>query len=439
MRRTFFAMSTLTIVGAAVLSQPLPGRAQVGPDDKGSTFKDPLSAPLPVKPTGQPMGGGTYIESVLKKSPMGAGQLPSPLAPSAPGVGAGQISQQLVEKPDINQDIHVSKEQGPWMIFVQSYSGPEAAILARQMVGELRGTYKLPAFTFNYGTEERRKERERIKAEIDQKKKFLQDNNLPLDTPIRVSHIRIQEQVGVMIGGYTSEEAARRALNSIRKLERPDPNKVKLDQKFLLDLKKQDDRTTKIANAVVAMPFEGVFSGGEVKAVDFVNPFKTAFIARNPTIKQERPADWDAMDIRYLRKINAGEPLSLLNCKKPITLAIKQIQTPANTHGRESKGGFLNVIGVTKSGEQVDAAAQSAHNLAELLRKSKLEAYVLHTKFSSIVTVGGFDSPDDPNLRAMQETIETRIWPTLGPVLFPSPPNLPPQPIPRPLPMKVPH
>ncbi|MCI0640313.1 MAG: hypothetical protein L0Y72_30005 [Gemmataceae bacterium] len=415
MRRMFFAAAVLAVAGWAVLSQALPGRAQVGPDEKGSTFKDPLSAPLPANPAGQPMGGGTYIESVLKKSPMGAGQLHSPLAPSATGIGAGQMPQQLLEKPDINQDIHVTKEQGPWMVFVQSYSGPEASILARQMVGELRGTYKLPAYTFNFGAEERRKEYERIKATIDQQKEFLRQNNLALDQPIRVRHMRIEEQVGVLVGGYSSDEAAKNALAGLRKLKPPDPNKVHLSKMFYTheDAKKSDQ------------PKKG--------EIIYVNPFKAAFVARNPTIKQERPAEWDNMDIGYLRKINAGEPLSLLNCKKPITLAIKQIQTPTNMQGRESKGGFLKIIGITKAGEQVDVAAQSAHNLAELLRKSKLEAYVLHTKFSSIVTVGGFDSPDDPNLRAMQETIEARVWPTIAPMLFQG------QPIPRPLPMKVPQ
>ena len=54
-----------------------------------------------------------------------------------------------------------------------------------------------------------------------------------------------------------------------------------------------------------------------------------------------------------------------------------------------------------KSGQRVDAAATSAHNLAELLRKAKLDAYVLHTKYTSIVCVGGYDTVDDPALRNM--------------------------------------
>jgi hypothetical protein len=38
-----------------------------------------------------------------------------------------------------------------------------------------------------------------------------------------------------------------------------------------------------------------------------------------------------------------------------------------------------------------------------MLRSGKVEAYVLHTKYGSVVTVGGYDTPDDPRLRQMQE------------------------------------
>jgi hypothetical protein len=75
----------------------------------------------------------------------------------------------------------------------------------------------------------------------------------------------------------------------------------------------------------------------------------------------------------------------------------------------------------------------------DYLRKNKLEAYVLHTKFSSVVTVGGFDSLEDPNLLAMQRTLSERLPalensmrrlnPTLQSMMF----------FPKAMPMKVPH
>jgi RNA polymerase sigma factor (sigma-70 family) len=116
-------------------------------------------------------------------------------------------------------------------------------------------------------------------------------------------------------------------------------------------------------------------------------------------------------DIKMLRQLNADEPLTLLNCKKPITLAIKVFRG-------------------------VDQAPEKAHNLAELLRKVKIEAYALHTKFNSVVTVGGFDSLEDPTLIATRKYLEEHL-PTVErqaperdrPILF----------FTKPMPMKVPR
>ncbi len=175
------------------------------------------------------------------------------------------------EKPDINQDIQVTKELGPWLIMVQSYTSPEASIMARQMVQELRTTYNLPAYTFNYGAEEKRKEYERVKTIIENQRAYLLKNGLPLDTHMRVRTIHIEEQVGVLLGGYATEEAARRALDGIRKLTPPDPKKVQLSVKFF-----GTGETNKYGKLERA---EGVY----------VNPFKTAFIAHNPKVKIEHP------------------------------------------------------------------------------------------------------------------------------------------------------
>jgi hypothetical protein len=39
----------------------------------------------------------------------------------------------------------------------------------------------------------------------------------------------------------------------------------------------------------------------------------------------------------------------------------------------------------------------------------RVEAYVLHTKYSSIVTVGAFDRMDDPALLTMQEFFQKQV------------------------------
>lgn len=392
------------------------GRAQAqGPGSGGAAFRNPfdpqpmgtpvpMPAPRPAAPA--PAGPSEVDRLFLQKgglpgtsNPLPASREPGTPHPLAPRQG-----------PDPNQDVLVRPENGEWLIMIQTYQGPGAPLMARQLVGELRQSYKLDAYAFNFGEEERKAEYERVKAIVEKQREWLRQNNMPLDQPIRVRYTRIPLQVGVLVGGYPTDEEARRALDQIRKLPPPDPTKVQLDKKWFVEFGKDQ---------------EGLVA--KDKKIVTVNPFERAFICRNPTTKHDRPEEWDKLDIAALRRMNAAEEFSLLKCPKALTLAIKSFQTPTVVQSSSSKGSFLENLGFGKKEERADAAAVSAHNLAELLRKAKLDAYVLHTKYTSVVTVGGYDSLEDPNLRAMQNLLQTRL--KLDFVqLFP-----------QPIPMKVPR
>ena len=55
----------------------------------------------------------------------------------------------------------------------------------------------------------------------------------------------------------------------------------------------------------------------------------------------------------------------------------------------------------------MDACALNAHQTAEILRSTKpsFEAYVMHKPSYSIVTVGQYDSENDPSLLAAQRAL----------------------------------
>lgn len=330
-----------------------------------------------------------------------------PYAQTQPTAPAGQPSRTAPapNQPDPNQDILVTDRQGPWMILVNWYSGQDSPAMARQMVMELRHQYHLPAYVFNRGAEERRKEEERVRGIIEKQKEFFQQKGMSLATALRVKRMHIEEQCAVLVGDYPDDEAARRALNDIRKLKPPDPNRVKLSTMFYQDV---DEKTGKV-NKQEAM---------------YVNPFLKAFVVRNPLVAFDRPKDLDKADLAVLQKLNRDESLSLLTCKKSYTLVVKQFSTPTAVQPRSASGTFLETLGLGgKTGDGIDTAAHNAHNLAELMRKPpfSLEAYVLHTRFSSLVTVGGFDRPDDPRLRSTQELLTTRL----------KVPSVMPMPVPR--------
>src|SRR5437870_1075005 len=63
---------------------------------------------------------------------------------------------------DPNKDYTIVPEAGPWMIYATHFVGPEAPQLAHEMVLEIRSRFDLPAWVFNRGEEERRKQRDRL-------------------------------------------------------------------------------------------------------------------------------------------------------------------------------------------------------------------------------------------------------------------------------------
>lgn len=327
------------------------------------------------------------MDPPILRNPLLESAAPPSGLPYTPGQGAARSATQ----PDINQDILVTDKQGPWMIFVHWYIGPKAPEMARQMVMELRNHYRLQAFVFNHGAEEKRKEDARVKAIIEKQRQFLVEKNLPLNTPLRVKRVPFEEQCAVLIGDFPDDAAARRGLSDIRRLKPPDPNRVSLAKIYEGEI---DEKTGK----------------GKITREEFDNPFNRAYAIQNPLLKKERSQDTQESDLAAMRLLNRGEDYSLFNCAKPYTLVIKQFTTPNVTQPRSGSGSFLAALGLNKSGDGLDNAALNAHNLAELMRKSfQLEAYVLHTRHSSIVSIGGFDGIADPRMRSTQEMLVNRL------------------------------
>jgi hypothetical protein len=71
----------------------------------------------------------------------------------------------------------------------------------------------------------------------------------------------------------------------------------------------------------------------------------------------------------------------------------------------------------------LEASGQNAHNLAEVLHNPPLgfESYVLHLRGGSIVTIGGFDSPDDPRMREVEKALQHHLQVSSSSVFLPTP------------------
>jgi hypothetical protein len=281
------------------------------------------------------------------------------------------------------EEYEVTADAGPWMILTTSYSGPEGRDMARKLVMELRKYYQLPAYIYNFTNPEKEKEKKRIEELIRERRKQYELLKLPPDTPLHIRTHRFQDQYGVLVGGYKDMDTASSELkNKIKKLPLPDPKRVPL------------------ASIGISNPVQKVVERA------WVNPFKDAFVVRNPKVRYQPPPKENKPD-PDLAKYNEGEDFNLLKCPKRFTLAVAQfhsssvLQTPLGTTNTMKKlFGTEEAWAATRG-----AAAVNAHNVAEFLRTLNFKAYVLHMRYVSIVTVGNYDAPDDPELKAKQQLL----------------------------------
>jgi hypothetical protein len=276
---------------------------------------------------------------------------------------------------DPNNEYLVTPDAGAWMVIVQSYSGDMARDQSHKLVLELRSKYNLNAYVFNRGKKERDEQEEEMRKRREQQLDFLKQRGLEADMPFRMKHVRIEEQYAVLVGGpYKDMESARKGLDHLRKL--PTPSKELVDK------------------VVVA----GTDASGRPTQVESVpvNPFLRAFVVPNPTVPVQKPEE---KPDTFLKQLNAEEPYSVFTCGKPWTLAVKEFYGENRVVPRSTPVEMFEKLLGKKGPDTLNASAMQAHELAKVMRKyMNLDAYVLHTRHGSVVTIGAYDSKDDPRL-----------------------------------------
>jgi hypothetical protein len=313
--------------------------------------------------------------------------------------------------PDV--EYAVTPQAGVWMVLAGSYRGPDAHNLARQLVYQLRKRDHLPAYLFDFSEAKRREQRE-----------YLEElHRRSPDSPARTIHV--EDEYGVLVGGYKTVDDARDVMLTIRKLPLPE---LKLPGgKSPYDLIEATDPET-------GKPAIDKKTGKEIGKVP-MSPFMHCFVTRNPTVPVEKPDPNKADPL--LKELNKDEEYSLFKAKHPWTLVVKQYEGVSVLQPSSPTKDFLKVFSIgDRDGEKLNAAALNAHNLAEALRKKDLDAYVLHTRRCSLVTIGAFDSPDDPQLLKMQKALCLKMGqPTDGKAVDPQQLQF----FAKPVPMKVPQ
>jgi hypothetical protein len=292
------------------------------------------------------------------------------------------------------------------MICVKSYSGPGSKEMAEELAAHVRQAHRAGAYLFEWGDEERTKEKQRQEEvrKIQQEKyapflarqqelraKAAAEGQVFIETPARyrLGKVDYPEQWAVLIGGFKDMDAARRALDVVRGWEPPKNPKL--------------------------MDYAVIARGQQGSEAAYINPFKTAMTAPNPAVRRGTPGQAPPAD-PALAKLNEAEELSLLKARKPWTLLVKRFIVPTHVQSRDGDVSVIDqLFGGDNGAKWLDATAKQSRTLAEALRHRDMkphpfEAFVLHHRTESVVTVGQFDGPDDPALIQMWQTLSAMTF-----------------------------
>jgi len=291
----------------------------------------------------------------------------------------------------------LNEKCGPYLVYVSSYRGDNAMRSALELVGELRNDYRVNAYWYSR-TEQLRAEQERELERL----RHLYPNQ-------KLKRVRIPDEIAVLVGDYRSFEAASDAVARLRNM--PAPKKAMTPTLAIAYQKAgavRDNDLSKVTGQVAS-----------------VNPFRSAFPLRNPMLPKEESGTQAKFDPLWI-ELNAAEPYSMLKNKGNYTLVVKTFQGAMTVGGRRGKDSVFNqqapVIGGVSvdpvlqrqleqmrkaSGWDLDAAALQARNLAEILRHRSLnyEAWVLHTRDCSYVSVGSFKDRNDPEIEKLKRLL----------------------------------
>lgn len=271
---------------------------------------------------------------------------------------------------DPNADYKLNDGNGPWLIIATTFSGEGAEDQARELVLELRKRYNFEAYThektFDFtGTVEGRG-----------LNRFGDQNRMRYRRDIAL------REIAVLVGNFTSHDdpLGQTTLERIKRItpDSLDPVKRGSTSQTLAALRRVQQE---VQQAVIKDDDERKTKG----------PMGKAFISRNPLLPKEFFVQQGVEE--FVVRMNEPARYSLLKCPGKYTLKV------ATFNGKivldQKKVQALQTGQETMKSNLIEAA-EKAELLTEALRAKGYEAYSFHDRYSSIVTVGSFNSTGTP-------------------------------------------
>ncbi len=248
----------------------------------------------------------------------------------------------------------LTKEHGPFMVLAHTFRGPEAPRQALALVLELRNKYKLPAYLL---LPRKFPGKSMIRGVPPQAPAFATRDDVGFPEIVRTL-----DEAAVLVGNEKTVKDSTDLLHKVKKLH---------------------------PACIDGMPQMWQWRKGQglARAIRTTNPFIPA--------EQLFPQQKDVL----IGKINDG-PHNIRNCPGAYTLQVATFSGRSSLIDSEKDQRFKDVMAAMRS--PLATAADDAERLADALAKDKeiqktgYQPYVYHDRYSSRVTIGSFDAPNDP-------------------------------------------
>ena len=298
--------------------------------------------PEPAKTDAQVFKSGSVLPEPAKFEDLGPAQIVLPTEPIEPYL--------------------LTKEAGPFMVLAHSFRGPDATRYALALVLELRRDFGLPAWIYQEKVQPLHSNLRNVPPTANDYVRQPQ-----LTEPERT---RIYDEALVLVGNCKTTDESEDLLRKVKHLH---------------------------PKCIDGMPQMLPWRKGKglSRALRVTNPYVPA------QYLFPRKAD------PLITQMNAG-PQSLFNCPGRYTVQVGEFSGRSTIAGRETR--MVDDKGLKSS--PLMSAAEDAQKMADALAadpevtRTGYRPYVYHDRSSSKVTVGSFDSPNDPAAVALRQALD---------------------------------
>jgi hypothetical protein len=292
---------------------------------------------------------------------------------------------------DPSRNYELAEQHGPWMILAASFVGPTAEQQSHDLVLELRRRFKLEAYSFRH-TYDFSKPTEGL-------------GYSRYGGPRRMRYLSNQkfDEIAVLVGHFASVEDPR-IDKTLQQIKYAVPES--------LDADKQGASSQRLVGW--RMLFNRMSSNPAERAK---GPMSAAFLTRNPLLPAEM---FVAKGIDpFVVEMNKDLPHSLLKCPGRYTVRVASFRGVDTMKPAE----FERLTSDPAKTSKLDQAAIKASQLCAALREKGVEAYELHDRTESIVTIGSFNEVGVPRPDGKIEINPAihRIMQDYGPIEQPRP------------------